>query len=66
MIKLIVPGYCKYCEDFEPIVTQRPERLLTDCGETFSYGDTIVECQYRRRCEAIYNHLKKAKNNESI
>lgn len=48
MIKLIVPGYCKYCEDFEPIVTQRPERLLTDCGET------------------IYNHLKKAKNNESI
>lgn len=66
MIKLVVPGYCKYCEDFEPIVTQRPERLLTDCGETFSYGDTIVECRYRRRCEAIYNHLKKEKNNESI
>ena len=66
MIKLTLPGYCKYCEDFEPIVTQRPERLLTDCGETFSYGDTIVECRYKRRCESIYNHLKKAKNNESI
>lgn len=59
MIKLIVPGYCKYCEDFEPIVTQRPERLLTDYGETFSYGDTIVECRYRRLCESIYNRLKK-------
>ena len=66
MIKLDVREYCQSCEDFEPIVTQRPERLLTDCGETFSYGDTIVECRYRRRCEAIYNHLKKAKNNESI
>ena len=66
MIKLNVPEYCQSCDDFEPIVNQRPAQLNIDCGETFSYGDTIVECQYRRRCEAIYNHLKKEKKNESI
>lgn len=65
MIKLVVPEYCQSCDDFEPVVTQRPAQLNTDCGETFSYGDIIVECRYRRRCESIYNYLKKEKN-ESI
>ena len=66
MIKLDVREYCQSCDDFEPIVTQRQAQLNTDYGETFSYGDTIVDCRYRHLCEGIYNHLKKAKNNESI
>ena len=66
MIKLIVPDYCQSCAEFEPRVTQRPEQLNTVYGETYFYGDTIVECQYRRRCEAMYDHLKKEKNNESV
>lgn len=66
MIKLIVSEYCQSCTEFEPRVTQRPEQIDTDYGDQYFYGDTIVECEYRRRCEAIYGYLKKEKNNESI
>ena len=61
MIKLNVPEYCQECTDFEPQVTQRPDQAYTSHGELSRYvfGDTIVECEYRDRCEAIYNYLKK-------
>lgn len=59
MIKLIVADYCFDCTDFEPSVTQRPEKLHSDYGDSYLYGDTIVKCQYRNRCEAIYDYLKK-------
>lgn len=63
MIKLIVPDYCHACTDFEPSVTQRPEEVHTSCGDSYFYGDTIVECQYRNRCEAIHEYLKKGRKN---
>ena len=63
MIKLIVPDYCHACIDFEPSVTQRPEELRSSCGNSCFYGDTIVECQYRNRCEAIYHYLEKGEKN---
>ena len=58
MIKLDVDEYCHSCAEFEPAVTERPE--LTEVGfERFCFcGNTIVECKYRNRCEAIYNYLK--------
>lgn len=59
VIKLIVPDYCHSCTDFEPSVTQRPEELRSSYGDSCLYGDTIVECKYRNRCEAIYDYLKK-------
>ena len=66
VIKLIVPDYCHSCTDFEPSVTQRPAELRSSCGYSCLYGDTIVECQYRNRCDAIYDYLKKeGKNNGS-
>ncbi len=59
MIKLIISDYCHACTDFEPSVTQRPEKICTDYDDSYFYGDTIVECEYRNRCEAIHNYLKK-------
>ena len=26
--------------------------------DSYLYGDTIIECEHRRRCEALYNYLK--------
>lgn len=69
MITLIVPEYCQSCTDFEPQVTQRPEQVETGYGNLIFCGDTYVECEYRHRCKAIYEHLEKAvkrrKNNDS-
>lgn len=58
MIKLNVCKYCQDCIEFEPQVTQRPEKLNADFCDSIFYGDTIVECVHRRHCEALYNFLK--------
>lgn len=64
MITLIVPEYCQSCTDFEPQVTQRPEQVETGYGDLILCGDTYVECEYRRRCKNIYEHLEKKKEKE--
>ena len=64
MIRLNVFEYCQSCVEFSPRVTQRPEKLDTD-NRSYFCGDTIVECQYRCRCEAISNYLKE-ENNKSV
>lgn len=60
MIKLDVRRYCQNCTEFKPEVTQRTEQL--NCydfgGDSCLYSDTIVECEHRRHCEALYNYLK--------
>lgn len=66
MIKFNISIYCQDCPDFEPQVTQRPEQIKSNYGDSYFYGDTLVECKYRNRCETIYNYLKKGgKNNGS-
>lgn len=71
MIKLNVSEYCHSCTEFDPRVSQRPEQCYLGDDSCF-YGDTIVECTYRCRCETISNYLKydikirKEENNESI
>lgn len=63
MIKFNISIYCQNCPDFEPQITQRPEQIKSNYGGSYFYGDTLVECKYRNRCETIYNYLKKEKNN---
>lgn len=62
MIKLDVNQYCQNCTEFEPEITQRPDQFnccgFDDSGGSYLYGDTIIECEHRRRCEALYNYLK--------
>ena len=56
MIKLDIREYCQDCAKFEPQVAQRPTQFASLC-------DTIVECENTRQCEALYNHLKRRKEN---
>ena len=62
MIKLDVCSYCQDCTDFEPQVTQKPAQFASLSGDIGVLGDTIIECEHRRHCEALYNHLKRSNN----
>lgn len=62
MIKLDVCKYCHDCLEFEPQVTQKPD-LFISTDEKYFYGDTVVKCVNRHKCEVLYNHLKKENNN---
>lgn len=56
MIKVQVEDYCEHCLDFSPDVT-KPERHLTSNDE-FVLSDTIIQCQYRKRCAGIKRYLE--------
>ena len=62
MIKLDIREYCQDCTEFEPQVAQRPAQSASLSGDTRVFGDTIVECEHRRHCEALYNYLKRSDN----
>ena len=55
MIELKVEGYCQTCLDFTPDVI-RPERVRA-AGEDLFLTNTIVQCEYRKRCENIRRYL---------
>ena len=63
MIKLDIREYCQDCTEFEPQVAQRPAQFVSLSGDTSVFGDTTVECEHRRHCEALYNYLKRSDNN---
>ena len=62
MIKLDIREYCQDCTDFEPQVAQRPSQFASLSGDTRAFGDTIIEVEHRRHCEALYDHLKRRSN----
>lgn len=57
MIRVEVEDYCQHCLDFSADVTS-PARIPTNDGDLVM-GDTIVRCEYRKRCSAIERFLKK-------
>lgn len=62
MIRIDVEEYCHNCLDFSPDVT-RPERVTTALyGEAWT--DTIVRCEYRKRCASIKRYLEQQAKNE--
>lgn len=65
MIKLDVCEYCQNCVEFEPCVTDRPELLYVDNKPHGFIGDTIVQCENRYKCEALYRYLKRSEENEN-
>ena len=58
MIKLEVKEYCQTCEYFTADV-EAPQPLINMFGEDIpgTMGDTIIRCQYRRRCKKMINYL---------
>ena len=57
MIRLEVEEYCQSCLDFCPDVT-KPERVYCGDNEPFTFGDTIIKCEYRKRCAGIRRFLE--------
>ena len=62
MILLEVEDYCQQCLDFTPDVV-KPDRHHTEDGELV-LGDTIVRCEYRKRCAGIRRFLEKQMREE--
>jgi hypothetical protein len=56
MIRLEVEDYCQSCLDFCPDVT-KPERVYAGDKEMI-LSDTIVRCEYRKRCAGIRRFLE--------
>lgn len=58
MIVVTVEDYCQACLDFKPEVTP-PTRLYSsfDNAEVV-FTDTIIQCQYRKRCAGIKRYLE--------
>lgn len=63
MIRIDVEDYCHSCCDFSPDVTP-PTRLFSE-NMTVTQTDTVVQCKYRRRCEAIKRYLDQQMKGEA-
>ena len=57
MIKLEVEDYCHQCVDFVPDV-KSPDRLMAGDKEIVFQTDTLIRCEYRRRCASIKRYLE--------
>lgn len=58
MIRLNVEEYCQQCLDFSPDVIEPTRAFLTDGeGEAVIQTDTIIQCEYRKRCANIKRYL---------
>lgn len=55
MIRLDIQGYCDACCDFRPDVVDSYNFVGPDGSVVRS--DTVVRCEYARRCEAIKRYL---------
>lgn len=62
MIRVEVEDYCQWCLDFTADVT-KPQRMMSNNGELI-FGDTIVQCEYRKRCAGIKRYLEQRAKEE--
>lgn len=66
MICVEVEKYCQQCLDFTPDVT-KPERLYTlDHPDGLVMSDTIIRCEYRKRCAGIKRYLDQQIKGENV
>lgn len=64
MIRIDVQDYCQACLDFEPDI-EKPTKFYSG-SEVIEQTDTVVRCEYRKRCEGIKRYLERGgKNNDS-
>jgi hypothetical protein len=57
MIHLDIKEYCQCCVDFSPDVINA-KRYYNEDRQRMELSDTIVQCEHRRRCEAIRRYLE--------
>lgn len=63
MIRVDVEDYCHQCLDFHPDVIPPVKNWSLD-GDERTIGDTIIKCEYRRRCSGIMRYLEKQAKTE--
>lgn len=64
-IRLEVENYCQDCMDFSPDVT-KPDRVWRSPEDAITLGDTIIRCEYRRRCGNIKRYLEQREKVEAV
>lgn len=57
MIRVDVEDYCHECMDFNPDVISPTKEFCYDKGEVV-LTDTIIKCEYRKRCAGIKRYLE--------
>lgn len=57
MIELRVAEYCHNCLDFSADV-KHPERLYAADEECAVLGNTVIRCEYAKRCANIKRYLE--------
>lgn len=72
MIRIDVEEYCHACMDFSPYVIKPTREVVYNPMDFIPSGkivqsDTIVQCEYRKRCEAIKKYLmRQTKEEEAV
>lgn len=64
MIRLEVEEYCQDCMDFRAYVTP-PQRIRLPNDE-ITLGDTIIQCEYRKRCMNLKRYLERQMKDEVV
>lgn len=72
MIRIDVEEYCHACLDFSPDVI-KPTREVVYVNDPLEFmpvqkviqSNTIIQCEYRRRCEAIKKYLTRQAKEET-
>lgn len=61
MIKLDIKDYCENCPDFRPEVDKETVYMenFEDPLEPARICETIITCEYAKRCECIYKKARK-------
>lgn len=57
MIELKVEDYCHNCLDFSADV-KHPDRLYAGDEVCMTFGNTVVRCEYAKRCASIKRYLE--------
>lgn len=60
MIRIEVEEYCHSCLDFSPDV-KKPVRDISNN----TWSDTIIQCEYHKRCSGIKRFLEIQMKNEA-
>lgn len=63
MIRVDVEGYCHQCLDFHPDVTP-PVKTFSSASDEPIMTDTVIKCEYRRRCSGIKRYLEQQTKTE--
>lgn len=64
MIRVDVEEYCHQCLDFHPDVIPPTKMTWSMESEGRTIGDTVIKCEYRKRCAGIKRYLENQAKNE--